>query len=86
MIKGQNLFQKSYENENFDQDLAIDAIDCLNQAHKISFEIDTEVEAICHAHIGKMYYKGFKDTGRAKKNYLDCIRLLETLKPRLFND
>ena len=85
LIHGNNIFQKSYEDENFDRDIALEAIDHINQACKLTFEIDTEVEAVCLAYLGKIYYKGFKNTEKAKKNYRDCVRLLETLKPRIFN-
>jgi len=49
---GQALFSKSVENENFNKDLAIDAIDCINHAQKIAFLIDTELEAYCHRNLG----------------------------------
>ena len=38
------------------------------------------------SHIGKIFYQALKKPEKAKKYYLDSVRLLETLKPKTFND
>lgn len=38
------------------------------------------------AHLGRIFYKGLRNSDKAKTFYLDSIRLLETLKPKTFNE
>jgi hypothetical protein len=63
-----------------------DAVDCFHRAITLSFEKDVEVEGISFCYLGKIYYKCFKDIQKAKKHYRSCVRILETLKPRIFTE
>lgn len=49
-------------------------------------EKDVELEAIAAANMGKIFYKGLSNSKKAKQYYRDSIRMLETLKPKTFND
>jgi len=59
MKTGEKLYDEAIKGEEYDQDLMYDAIDSFNRASKLSFEIDTEVEAKCQFWLGKIFYKGF---------------------------
>jgi len=74
------------EDENYNMDLVYDSIDCLHRAISLSFEKDAEVEALSFCQLGKIFYKCIKDLNKAIKHYRSCIRILETLKPRVFNE
>jgi peptide methionine sulfoxide reductase MsrB len=57
-------------------DQVYDAIDCCTNAQKIAFELkDTELEVRCEAFLGKIFYKGLKDNSRAKRHFMNTIRL-----------
>ena len=86
MELGQKLFQDSITGENYNLDLVYDSIDCFSRAISSSYEVDAEVEGISSCYLGKIFYKGLDNITKAKKHYRDCIRILETLKPRLFNE
>ena len=45
-----------------------------------------ELEAIASAEIGKVFLNALKNNKRAKKHINDCVRILETLKPRVFTN
>ena len=45
-----------------------DAIDSINLAMKRAFEIDIETEALCSAHLGKIYYRGLKNHQKGKQH------------------
>lgn len=83
---GIKTFNSSFENENYVEDIVYQAIDLINTAMKIAFEVDTETEALCSAHLGKIFYRGLKNLEKGKTHYNDCIRILETLKPKVFNE
>ena len=67
-------------------DLVYDSIDCFHRAITSSFEKDAEIEGISFCYLGKIYYKCLKDSQKGIKHYRSCVRILETLKPRVFND
>ena len=77
------------DSKNVNEDLALDLIDLFNdvrnKAHADNCK-DVEMEGIASAHSGHVYYLGLKDSKKAKKSYVDCLRLLETVKPKTFND
>ena len=83
---GIKTFNQSFENENYIEDIVYQAIDFLNTAMKIAFEVDAETEALCSAHLGKMFYRGLRNHQKGKTHYNDCVRILETLKPKVFNE
>ena len=66
-------------------DLMSDAIDYYINARNLIHEVDPEIEAIVSAHLGRIYYQGLRKNEKAKKFYLDSLRMLETLKPKTFN-
>ena len=74
------------DKENVDMDLMHDALDLYNDARNASHLVDPENEAVVAAHIGHIYYQGLKNSEKAWKYYCDCLRLLETIKPKTFND
>ena len=58
------------------------ALDCCNNAAKLAFEKDTEVEAQCEAFAGKIYYKGLVNITKAKFHFTNCVKLSQVLKPK----
>ena len=66
--------------ENVDMDLMHDVLDHYNSAREKIHEFDPEMEAFISAHLGRIYYLGFRNNKKAKKYYRDSLRLLETLK------
>ena len=72
--------------ENVDMDLMLDVLDRYNSAREKIHEFDPEMEAFISAHIGRIYYQGLSNSEKAKKYYRDSLRLLETLKPKTFNE
>jgi len=45
----------------------------------LSHLVDPELEAETCYHLGKIWYKGFKNLNKAKKHYTGCVRLAATL-------
>jgi len=84
--QGQQLYQKAQDNEFYDVYCLDDALDSFTRAIKLAFEVDVETEAIASAHLAKTFYKGYKNVEKAKHHYRNCIRLLETLKPKTYTD
>ena len=84
LAKGIATFDLSFENENYVQDIVWDSIDMINNAMKTALEKDLETEALCSFYLGKIFYRALKMSEKAKMHYNDCIRILETLKPRIF--
>lgn len=75
--------------ENSDQvnmDSVYDALDMYKQIMTMVHEKDVELEAIAAANLGKIFYKGLATRDKAKGYFRDSIRLLETLKPKLFTE
>ena len=64
-------------------DLVYDALDAANMAGKTAYGVDLELEAITEAFIGKIHYKGLKNSKRAKTHFLNCIRLAHNMHPKL---
>ena len=59
------------------------AIDACNHAGKLAYtHKDTELEAISEAELGKIYYKGLKNTRKARFHLYDCMLLSNTLYPK----
>jgi hypothetical protein len=82
-----NTWKKAvWDSDNINMDLMYDALDCYNDARNLIHEVDPEIEAVVSAHLGRIYYKGIRNDEKAKKYYLDSLRLLETLKPKTFNE
>lgn len=82
-----NRFKQAMEaDENVDMDGVYDALDGFKMAENIAAGNDPETEAVASAYMGKIFYKALKRPDKAKKYYNDCIRLLETLKPKVFSD
>ena len=67
-------------------DLMYDTLDSYNDARNMIHEVDPELEGIVSAHLGRLYYKGLHKSEKAKQYYRDSVRLLETLKPKTFNE
>jgi len=87
MMVADKIFKKAiWDSENFDVDLIYDSIDNYKNALNLIHEKDPEIEAIISAHLGRIFYKGLKLSAKARLYYLDCIRLLETLKPKTYFD
>lgn len=86
MKLGQEQFKKAiFLEESIDIDMVYTAIDSFTRAINLSYERDPEVEAISSSLLGMAFYKGLQKAVKAKKHYLDSIRILETLKPKTFN-
>ncbi len=64
-------------------DLVYDALDAANMAGKTAFGVDLELEAISEGFLGKIHYKGLKNSKRAKTNFLNCIRMAHKMHPRV---
>jgi hypothetical protein len=86
MKTGINLLSQSIENENYNMDLVYDALDCFKGALTSSFEKDAEVEGMCFFYLGKIHYKCLQNSKKGINHYRSCVRILETLKPRVFNE
>ena len=67
-------------------DLMQEAADRCNDARKLIQDANPEIEAVVLANLGRIYYKGLHNDEKAKKYYHDSLRLLETLKPKTFNE
>ena len=65
-------------------DILYDAIDSYKRSIGLAFEVDAEIEARSSAYLGKLFYKALVKHQKGRKYYLDCIRILETLKPKVF--
>jgi hypothetical protein len=63
------------------------AIDAFNLAGKLALaNKDTEVEAISEAKLGNIFYKGLKNNLKARQHFYDCLRLCNTLYPKIVTD
>ena len=82
-----NMFQNALEkSENIDMDAVYDALDLYKSVMSKIHEKEVELEAIAAANLGKIFYKGLSKNDKAKTYYRDSIRLLETLKPKVFTE
>lgn len=86
MNQGNKTFTKAFEKENMNSDLIYDALDNYNNAIKLTFEIDLEIEAISSAQLGKLQFRALKNFSKAKKHYNDVVRLCEAMKPKIFTE
>lgn len=86
MKMGEDQFKKAmFDEEAIDIDMVYTAIDSFTRAINLAYERDAEVEGISSSLLGMAFYKGLQKPVKAKKHYLDSIRILETLKPKVFN-
>ena len=72
-----------FDSEHFDMDSVMDALDCYNRSSKLAFEIDTEIEAIAEALLGKILFKGLKSLDKARRHLADAVRLAPLLYPKV---
>lgn len=87
MNNANTIFQNAMEkSDSVDMDAVYDALDMYKSIMTKVHEQDVELEATAAANLGKIFYKGLAKTDKAKQYYRDSIRLLETLKPKTFND
>ena len=86
MKMGEEQFKKAvFDEEAIDIDMVYTSIDSFTRAINLAYERDAEVEAISSSLLGMAFHKGLQKSVKAKKHYLDSIRILETLKPKVFN-
>lgn len=71
-----------FNEEQIDMDAIYDALDAYHLAINLAKEKDMELEAICCSHIGKIFYKAFKKTDKARQYLYDCVRLGMSLLPK----
>lgn len=72
--------------DTIDADIALDAVDAYKRAISSAFTgQQPELEAIASAEIAKVWLNSFQLNDKAKKYISDAVRILESLKPRIFN-
>lgn len=87
VAEGKKYFEDAISNEeNFDMEWIMCALDAYNRAGKLAFEVDTELEAITEGLIGKVWYRALKNPVKARPHLYNSIRLSELLKPKVVTD
>lgn len=67
-------------------DLVYDALDNYNNAIKLTYDIDLEIEAYSSFSLGRLQYRALKNNQKAKKHYNYAVRLCEAMKPKIFTE
>lgn len=81
-----NLKDALEEAEELDVDMVYMALDNYKQAGTMAIDVDQELEAICCANLGKIYYKILKNTSKARSHLYDAVRVANTLWPKNFEE
>ena len=85
IVIARKFFEKAIVKKPVDLDDAYDSVDAYTRAISRSFNgQQPELEAIASAELGKVFLNALQNNKRAKKHINDCVRILETLKPRVF--
>jgi len=56
-------------------DSVYDSLDAFNRVGKLSFGVDTELEAISEGLIGEIWYKALKNYAKARPHLYNAVRL-----------